>query len=146
MSAERVRALLELMQAYGLSQLLVEEGDFRVSLVRAAPPPAPAPAAPAPAAAAAPAPAAPAPDGGDESGWVAVRSPIVGTFYRASSPDAEPFVSVGARVGRDTVVCIVDAMKIMNEIKADVSGTLMRALVENGEPVEYDQPLFLVRP
>ena len=75
-----------------------------------------------------------------------IPCPMVGTFYRASSPDAAPFVEVGDRVGSDTVVCIIEAMKVMNEVKADVSGEILEILVQNGEPVEFGQPLFLVRP
>ena len=75
----------------------------------------------------------------------AVRSPMVGTFYRAAAPDADPFVTVGDRVGPDAVVCIVEAMKIMNDIKAEVSGVVEEVLVNNTDPVEYNQPLFLVR-
>src|SRR5262245_13259997 len=74
-----------------------------------------------------------------------IKSPIVGTFYRASSPTSEPFVSVGDRVGPDTVVCIIEAMKLMNEIQAEVSGEVSKIYVENGQPVEYGQPLFGIR-
>ncbi len=73
-------------------------------------------------------------------------SPMVGTFYRAGSPEAEPFASVGMRVTADTTVCIIEAMKVMNEVKAETSGTITAVLVENGEPVEFGQPLFLIEP
>jgi acetyl-CoA carboxylase biotin carboxyl carrier protein len=73
-------------------------------------------------------------------------SPMVGTFYRAPSPEAEPFVQVGTRIGPETVVCIIEAMKVMNEIKAETSGKILAILVENGEPVEFGQPLFLLEP
>ena len=73
-------------------------------------------------------------------------SPMVGTFYRSSSPDAEPFVQVGANVGPDTTLCIIEAMKVMNEIKAETSGRIVQILVQNGEPVEFGQPLFLIQP
>ncbi len=102
----------------------------------AAPPSAPAPAAPA---------AAPAEPGSGE-GEVLVRAPIVGTFYRASSPDADPFVKVGARVEVDDTLCIIEAMKLMNEIKCEQAGTIKEILVENAQAVEYDQPLFVVEP
>jgi acetyl-CoA carboxylase biotin carboxyl carrier protein len=75
-----------------------------------------------------------------------IKSPIVGTFYAAASPEAQPFVKVGDAVQEGKVVCIVEAMKLMNEIEADVSGDIVRVLVENGQPVEYGQPLFAVRP
>lgn len=78
-------------------------------------------------------------------GTVEFKSPMVGTFYRSSSPDADPYVEVGARVGDDTVLCIVEAMKVMNEIKAELSGRVVEVLVENAEPVEFGQPLFLIQ-
>jgi acetyl-CoA carboxylase biotin carboxyl carrier protein len=73
-------------------------------------------------------------------------SPMVGTFYRASSPEAEPFTQVGASFGPDTTICIIEAMKVMNEIKAETSGRVVQILVQNGEPVEFGQPLFLIQP
>ena len=81
-----------------------------------------------------------------EAGLVEIRSPMVGTFYRAPSPESPPYVEAGARVEKGQVVCIVEAMKLMNEIEAEVSGTIVRALVDNAQPVEFNQPLFLVRP
>jgi acetyl-CoA carboxylase biotin carboxyl carrier protein len=117
--------------------------------------PAPAPAAstpPAPAPREAeppvPAPASDAtrPGRGMDEGLVAIRSPMVGTFYRAPNPTAQPYVDAGSRVAVRQVVCIVEAMKLMNEIESDVGGTVESVLVENGRPVEYNQPLFLVRP
>ena len=107
-------------------------------------PAAPAPAAPAPAAPApaAPAPAAPAPAAeGPE-----VKSPMIGTFYRKPSPDADSFVEVGSVVEPETVVCIIEAMKVMNEIKAEVKGTIAEVLLEDGKPVEYGQALFRIEP
>jgi acetyl-CoA carboxylase biotin carboxyl carrier protein len=77
---------------------------------------------------------------------VTVTSPIVGTFYRAPSPDADPFVEVGARVRKNQVLCIVEAMKLMNEIESEVDGIVVKILVENGQPVEYGEPLFLIEP
>ena len=98
-------------------------------------------AAPVLAPAAAPVLAAPpAPEGTE------VKSPMIGTFYRKPSPDAEPFVEVGAKVGADTVVCIIEAMKVMNEIKAEVKGTIIEVLMEEGKPVEYGQALFRIDP
>lgn len=75
---------------------------------------------------------------------IEVRSPMVGTFYKAPSPDAEPYVTVGSRVKKGNVLCIIEAMKLMNEIESEVSGTVVKILVENAQPVEYDQPLFLI--
>jgi acetyl-CoA carboxylase biotin carboxyl carrier protein len=91
-------------------------------------------------------PAATRPGSGADDGLVAIRSPMVGTFYGAPNPTAQPYVDAGSRVAVRQVVCIVEAMKLMNEIESDVSGTVERILVENGKPVEYNQPLFLVRP
>lgn len=110
--------------------------------------PAPAPVAPAPAAAPASAttPAGTRPGSGTEDGLVAIRSPMVGTFYQAPNPTAQPYVEVGARVVLGQVVCIVEAMKLMNEIESEVGGVVEKVVVENGKPVEYNQPLFLVRP
>lgn len=84
--------------------------------------------------------------GGDDAGLVAVTSPMVGTFYTSPNPDSPAFVSVGTAVGPDTTVCLIEAMKVFNEIKAEVSGTIERVLVESGKPVEYGQKLFMVRP
>ncbi|MEZ6190681.1 MAG: acetyl-CoA carboxylase biotin carboxyl carrier protein [Phycisphaerales bacterium] len=103
--------------------------------------PAPMPAAPAPAAPAAASPAAAPADSG-----VTIDSPMVGTFYSASSPDAKAFANVGDRVDEDTVVCIIEAMKVFNEIKAEVSGTIEKVLIENGQAVEFGQPLFTIKP
>lgn len=115
----------------------------------AVPAPAPAPA-PAPEREAAPAPSgAPAPSSGaaaPAAGLLQIRSPMVGTFYRSPSPEAPAYVQVGTRVTGKQVVCIVEAMKLMNEIEADVSGVIAEIAVENGQPVEYNQTLFLVRP
>jgi acetyl-CoA carboxylase biotin carboxyl carrier protein len=102
---------------------------------------APAPAAPAPAPA--PAAAAPAAPAAAESG-VAIKSPMIGTFYRSAGPDKDAFVKVGDKVEKGQVVCIIEAMKLFNEIESEVSGTILKVLVDNANPVEYDQPLFLV--
>ena len=111
------------------------------AVARAAPPPREA-ETPAPA----PVPAATRPESGADDGLVAIRSPMVGTFYRAPNPTAQPYVDAGSRVAVRQVVCIVEAMKLMNEIESDAGGTVEKILVENGKPVEYNQALFLVRP
>ncbi|THH39844.1 acetyl-CoA carboxylase biotin carboxyl carrier protein [Neolewinella litorea] len=121
--------------------------------------PAPAPAAPSygpPAAAPAPAPAAPSGGGSDESSGksdgesktklLEVKSPMIGTFYRSSSPDKPPYVKVGDRIAKGDTVCIVEAMKLFNEIESEVAGKIVKVLVEDAQPIEYDQPLFLVDP
>jgi acetyl-CoA carboxylase biotin carboxyl carrier protein len=82
----------------------------------------------------------------DTQGLVTVTAPLVGTFYRSATPDAEPFVEVGDRVSKGQVICIVEAMKLMNEIESEVSGVIVKCLVENAQPVEYGEPLFLVEP
>jgi acetyl-CoA carboxylase biotin carboxyl carrier protein len=84
--------------------------------------------------------------GGDEAGLLRIESPMVGTFYAAANPDSPPFASIGAAITPDKTVCIIEAMKIFNEIKAECSGTIARVLVKNGEPVEFGQTLFLVKP
>jgi acetyl-CoA carboxylase biotin carboxyl carrier protein len=113
-----------------------------VHVMHGAPVSAPVAAAAAPVSAPAPAAqeAAPAPKG------VTIQSPMVGTFYRSASPEADPFVRVGSRIEVDRTLCIIEAMKVMNEIKAEISGEILEVLVENGEPVEFGQPLYLVKP
>ncbi len=103
---------------------------------------APAAAAPAPAAAAPPA----AAESTDDSKYVTINSPMIGTFYRRPSPDKDLFVNVGDEVGPGSVVCIIEAMKLFNEIESEISGTILKILVDDQVPVEYDQPLFLVDP
>lgn len=124
-------------------------GPSIINVPAAAPAYGPAPAAPAPAAAPAsvpaPAPAA-APEGDDESRYVEVKSPMIGTFYRSPSPDKEAYVKVGDVIKKGDTVCIVEAMKLFNEIETEVSGRIVRMLVEDAQPIEYDQPLFLVDP
>lgn len=82
----------------------------------------------------------------DTTGFIAIESPMVGTFYTAPNPDSDPFVATGSQVSKDTTVCLIEAMKVFNEIKAETSGTVERMLVENGEAVEFGQKLFLIRP
>jgi acetyl-CoA carboxylase biotin carboxyl carrier protein len=149
----KLKELVRLMVANELTELDLRDSEEQVTLRRGgsssgppvvtavAPPPAPAHAAPA--SAAAPAAAAVVEE---EDAFHRIESPMVGTFYAAASPDASAFVSPGSTVGPDTVVCIVEAMKIFNEIKAECSGTIEKVLVRNGESIEFGQPLFLVRP
>lgn len=153
MDIEQIRSLVELMVANDLSRIELHDGETRILLRRGYPPPA-VPAAPpaytlpnpgpvtAPGSLPAPV-ASPAEPAVEE---VFVRSPMVGTFYSAASPESAPFVSVGSVVGPDTVVCLIEAMKVFNEIKSTVSGRVTRAFVKNGQPVEYDQKLFAVAP
>ena len=149
MDIDRIKSVIDLMREHELCEFAIEEKDFKLSLKRGSPAVmmavpqqmAAAPAAPA----AAPAPAAPAaaPAAAVEAG-TPITSPLVGTFYRAGSPDAEPFVTVGSRVSKDTVVCIIEAMKVMNEIKAETSGVIKKILVENATAVQFGQPMFLI--
>lgn len=153
MDLRKLKTLIDLVSESGISELEITEGEGKVRIVKN-PPPVAAPApmmmhAPAPVAAAAPpasAPvAAPAPEAAPAApeGHV-VKSPMVGTFYRAPQPGAEPFTKVGATVKLGDTVCLIEAMKLLNEIEADKAGVIKAVLVENGQPVEYGQPLFVI--
>jgi acetyl-CoA carboxylase biotin carboxyl carrier protein len=158
---EELRELIGLLRDNGLAELELENEGFRVRLrresalvesVQVAPAPNPVPAAaPAPAASA-PAAAGPTHPGTQASSAASqdqdlhiIESPIVGTFYRSASPNADPFVKIGSNVDHDTTVCIIEAMKLMNEIQAEATGEVVKIYVENGQPVEYGQPLFGIR-
>ena len=119
--------------------------DFSAASAAAAPPMSLSPAA-VPAAAAAPGPASPEPGGGLPPGTHVLTSPIVGTFYRAPSPDADPFVEVGSRVKKGQVLCIIEAMKLMNEIESDIDGEILQIFPQNAQAVEFGEPLFAIRP
>jgi acetyl-CoA carboxylase biotin carboxyl carrier protein len=143
-----IRRLADLLRDYGLTEVEVEREGVRVRLRREIPPVAALPggaASPTPPSAAASSAAAAAPDS-DEAHLLTIEAPMVGTFYRAPSPDAQPFVRDGDRVKKGQVVCIVEAMKLMNEIESKVAGRVVKVLVENAQPVEYGQPLFLLEP
>jgi acetyl-CoA carboxylase biotin carboxyl carrier protein len=154
MDIRKVKKLIELLEESGIGEIEIKEGEESVRISRgvsgtlagpapaayAAPPPA-APAATTPPPAAAPEPDAEGSARPATSGTV-VKSPMVGTFYRSPSPSSAAFVEVGKTVKAGDVLCIVEAMKMMNQIEAEVSGTIEAVLVENGEPVEFDQPLF----
>ncbi|QYJ16237.1 Biotin carboxyl carrier protein of acetyl-CoA carboxylase [Rubrobacter xylanophilus DSM 9941] len=141
---EEVGRLVELLRSSGVGEISVRRGELEIS-VKALPEARTVAAAGAPPPASAP---SPAPEMGakEESGLHEVRSPLVGTFYRAPAPDEEPYVEVGDTVRSGQTLCIVEAMKLMNEIPADVSGEVVEVLVQDGQGVEYDQPLFLIRP
>ena len=144
MDLEEIKQILQLMDENGLSEFELEREGLRIALRKASPPAPIIAAAPMPqvAVAAAPVPGAGQVQPGEKIS--SINSPMVGTFYVAPSPEAPPFVNVGDKVGKDTVVCILEAMKVMNEIKAEVEGTIAEVLVENAEPVEYGEPLFRV--
>ena len=173
MDAKEIQELLKLVSRLELSEFKMKDGEFELQIrtkyfgkgqyvvpsIQATLPqsvsvsansasletPAPV-AAPTPASAAEPALSKTSAAGGDESRYKAIKSPIVGTFYRSAGPDKPAFVKVGDSISVGSVVCIVEAMKLFNEIEADISGTVVKVLVEDAQPVEYDQVLFLVDP
>ncbi|AQG81757.1 acetyl-CoA carboxylase biotin carboxyl carrier protein [Spirosoma montaniterrae] len=160
MSTQEIQQLIDFISQSGLDEVNIETTDLKISVKRygiGAPAVAPAatpgavapmPAAPAPVAPApqSTAPATPAPTPAAASNYVTIKSPMIGTFYRSSNPETPSFVEVGDNVSEGKVVCIIEAMKLFNEIESEVSGRIVKVLVENATPVEYDQPLFLVEP
>jgi acetyl-CoA carboxylase biotin carboxyl carrier protein len=151
MDLRKLKTLIELVETSGIAELEIQEGEERVRITRALAPSAHtvmmhAPMAPAPQPAPVAAPVAPvsAPAVAEEPSGHVVKSPMVGTFYRAASPGAKAFVEVGDAVKEGDTLCIVEAMKLMNEIEADASGVVKAVLAENGQPVEFGQPLFLL--
>ncbi len=172
MNLSEIRELLRIVAESGIEEVEVEQDGLRIVVRRNAPaimmpqamppmpyampmpgayPPAPmpppppaVPAPPTPGNAPAPAPAPPAAAPEAAVHGHVVKAPIVGTFYRASSPEAPPFAEVGQPIAKGDVLCIIEAMKLMNEIEAEVSGTVRQVLVQNGQPVEFDQPLFVI--
>jgi acetyl-CoA carboxylase biotin carboxyl carrier protein len=158
MDIRKIKKLIELLEESSLSEIEIVEGEESVRLSRgvqmagvpmhaALPPQVQAAAWSAPAAPHATEPAAAAPEPEQEAvpeGEI-VRAPMVGTYYSASSPDADAFVSLGQKVSEGETMCIIEAMKMFNQIEAETSGTVVAILVENGQPVEFDQPLFVIR-
>jgi acetyl-CoA carboxylase biotin carboxyl carrier protein len=152
MEIKDIKRIVELMKNNDLSEFSMKDDDFELAMKRggneqqviyAAPAPLGAPMALAPAGVPA-AVAAPAVD--EDDGLIEIPSPIVGTFYRRPAPDADNFAEAGTEVSEDSVVCIIEAMKVMNEIKAEVKGVIKKVLVDDATPVQYGQPLFLVEP
>ena len=153
MDLRKLKKLIDLVQESGIAELEITEGEEKVKIVKGGEatvtPLAPAtPGAPKPAAAAASAPATPAlppaaPEEPVAEGHV-LKAPMVGTFYRSASPESKAFVEVGQSIKAGETVCIIEAMKLMNEIEADATGVIKAILVENGQPVEYGQPLFII--
>jgi len=144
MQIEEIRTIAEVMREYELTEVKLEQEGRTLSISRAA---AAIAAGPAAVVTAVPAPvpeAAPAPTPEVEAPTESIESPLVGTFYRAASPDAKPFVEIGDRVTPDTTVGIIEAMKVMNEVKAEKTGVIKEVLVDNGDPVEYGQKLFVI--
>ena len=164
MEFKQIQELIKAINKSNISELSVEEGDFKITIKQAqtisetqfvavqAPMQAMPlqQAAPAPAIAAAteaaPAPAPAAAPAAESANTITVKSPMIGTFYRSSSPDKPPFVKVGDEITPGKVVCIIEAMKLFNEIESEVKGRIVKVLVDDASPVEYDQPLFLVEP
>ncbi len=151
MDIRKVKKLIELLEESNINELEITEGEESVRISRGAPVQsyaAPVPAAPQPAAVAAPAAApiaaAPAAAASDELAGHVVKSPMVGTYYASPSPDSAAFVTVGSTVKAGDVLCILEAMKMMNQIEADRAGTIGAILAEDGEPIEFDQPLFTI--
>lgn len=159
MKTSEIRDLIDFISQSGLNEVNIETKELKLHVKRepdqkvlksaaapvmAMPAPAPMVAPPAPAPApAAPKAAAPAPAAGKT---VDIKSPMIGTFYRSANPDSPPFASVGDKVTKGQTVCIIEAMKLFNEIESEVSGTIVKVMIENSSPVEYDQVLFVVEP
>ena len=164
MNLNEIQDLIKFVAKSGVSEVEIEQKDFKIIIksenkkgndqpiiVQATAPAALPVAAPVPVAAApAPAPAAPATPAAapsnDDSKYITIKSPLIGTFYRSSGPDKEPFVSVGQSIGKGDTICIIEAMKLFNEIESELAGKIVKVLVDDASPVEYDQPLFLVDP
>ena len=154
MDIRKIKKLIELLEESGIAELEIREGEESVRISRqsqslpqmSAPPPWPVNYAAPPAAAPAPIPAAAEPAAEDlaPKGHI-LKSPIVGTFYRAASPGAKSFAEIGQTVSAGDTVCIIEAMKMFNQIEADFSGVIVEILAENGQPVEYDQPLMIIQ-
>lgn len=153
MDIKQIQELIKFVHKSGVNEVAIEEKDFKITiktnqaptLVTATlPATAPQAAAPAPVAAQAAAPAAAPAE--VSSNVITVKSPMIGTFYRSSSPDKPAFINVGDEIKAGQVVCVIEAMKLFNEIESEVSGRVVKVLVDNSSPVEYDQPLFLVEP
>ena len=160
MNKKEIEELIKFGAKSGVSEVNLEQKDFKITIknnpprleqvVHTVAAPAPVVHLPAPVAAAAPAPAPAAPvapaAAGDESKYITVKSPMIGTFYRSPGPDKPLFVNVGDEVKPGKVLCIIEAMKLFNEIESEVSGRVVKVLVDNSKPVEYDTPLFLIDP
>lgn len=159
MDIKQIQDLIRFVSKSGVNEVSIEQNDFKITIktnqaptyvtatVPAAPAPVPQPAAALPAEAPvhvnAPAEVAPA---AETSNYITVKSPMIGTFYRSAGPEKPLFVNVGDEIKPGSVLCIVEAMKLFNEIESEVSGRIVKVLVDNASPVEYDQPLFLVEP
>ncbi|WP_291913200.1 acetyl-CoA carboxylase biotin carboxyl carrier protein [Chitinophaga sp. CB10] len=160
MDFKQIQELVKMINKSNISELSIEQDKFKITIKQkenevqqviavpapAAPVQAVAPVAPAAAPVAPAAPAATAPAAPKADNLITIKSPMIGTFYRSAGPDKPPFVNVGDEVAPGKVVCIIEAMKLFNEIESEVTGKIVKVLVEDASPVEYDQPLFLVEP
>lgn len=161
MDLKQIKNIIKLVEDSGVNEVSIKEGEFSIKVVKKsageaasiitgmpasfAPPPVAAPTPTVAAAKPAPSESAAASSSEAPSSGFTQKSPIVGTFYAASSPDAKPYASVGDRVSKGQTLCIIEAMKIMNEIESETDGVVEKVLVSNGQAVEYDQPLFVIR-
>jgi acetyl-CoA carboxylase biotin carboxyl carrier protein len=156
MDIKQIQDLIRFVSKSGVNEVSIEQKDFKITIktndaptfVNASIPAQPlaAAAAPQPVTLPASAPVETAAPIADTSNYITVKSPMIGTFYRSASPDKPLFVNVGDEISSGTVLCIIEAMKLFNEIESEVSGRIVKVLVDNASPVEYDQPLFLVEP
>jgi len=155
MKTKEIRDLIDFISETGLNEVNIETEELKLSVKRSADiqtqlvasaPPAVQASAPIASPAVATQASAEAPDSSSNSNYVEVKSPMIGTFYRSANPESPPLMNIGDTVSAGQTVCIVEAMKLFNEIESEVSGTIVKVLVENATPVEYDQPLFLVDP
>ena len=153
MDIKQIQDLIKFVHKSGVNEVSIEENDFKITIktnqaptvvTASIPAAAPLAAAPAPVAAAPVAAAAPAVSESDN--YLTIKSPMIGTFYRSASPDKPSFVNLGDEIKAGQVLCVVEAMKLFNEIEAEISGRIVKVLVDNASPIEYDQPLFLVEP
>jgi len=162
MDSKEIQSLIKFVSKSGVNEVSIEQGEFKITIktdsgpqeqhyivqnpqqvqqapVQVAPPVAAAPIAAAP-------PAETAPDSAANGNYVEIKSPMIGTFYRKPSPDKDLFVNIGDTINVGDVICVVEAMKLFNEIESEISGKIVKVLVEDNSPIEYDQPLFLVDP
>lgn len=163
MDIKEIQNLIRFVAKSGASEVKLEMDDVKITIktgsgertgepttiiqpMQAALPAAPVAAAPAPAAPAAPVAETAPPVANEESNYITVKSPIIGTFYRKPSPDKEVFVEVGQQVKEGDVLCVIEAMKLFNEIESEVSGKIVKVLIDDSSPVEFEQPLFLIDP
>jgi acetyl-CoA carboxylase biotin carboxyl carrier protein len=152
MDIKEIQELIKFVAKSGVSEVSIDRKDFKITIKAQGNAPAlinmqaaPVQVAASPAPVAAPA-ATPAAAPAENANLITIKSPMIGTFYRSGSPDKPPFVNVGDKIGPGNVLCVIEAMKLFNEIESEVSGKIVKILIDNASPIEYDQPLFLVEP